>query len=151
MHLNKHSNIYEKDKLLLQLTMWEQDKSKTHIFFKHMTILYINMIQKYHWIVLEQHFPFLDFIYNYKTFIKPHKDISDQNMDGIYHATLNSHNLSFICPEIMVMYFLESLRNCEQLCYKHLELNLQLTRSYITNNAIQSGFRQKLEQYFKPL
>jgi len=51
----------------------------------------------------------------------------------------------------MVMYFPEILLNCEQLCYEHLELNLQLTRSYITNNASLSGFRQKLKQYFNLL
>jgi len=51
-----------------------------------------------------------------------HEDISVKNIDRIYHATLNSHNLSSTCPYIMIVYVLESLLNFEQLCYKHLEL-----------------------------
>jgi hypothetical protein len=31
-HLSKHSNLYEKDKLLLQEIMWEQDTLITHSY-----------------------------------------------------------------------------------------------------------------------
>jgi len=51
----------------------------------------------------------------------------------------------------MVLDFLESLTNCEQLFYKHLELILPLTRSHMAHKAMLSGFGQKLPQYFKQL
>ena len=51
----------------------------------------------------------------------------------------------------MVLEFLESLTNFEQLCYKHLELILLLTRSHMAHKATLSGFGQKLPQYFKQL
>jgi hypothetical protein len=44
---------------------------KLNIFYEHMAIVWINMIEQHYTKVMEQHFPFYDFYIIYKLFIKP--------------------------------------------------------------------------------
>ena len=58
-----------------------------------------------------------------------------QNMDRIWHATLDSNKLSYSFHNKVVIDFLEILANHAQLCYKHHKLIPKLTRSNITKKT----------------
>jgi hypothetical protein len=51
--------------------MWEQVNLKLKIFCEHKAMLWINMIEKHHTKVMEQHFLFYHIYIIYKLFIKP--------------------------------------------------------------------------------
>ena len=58
LHLNMYSNLYEKDKLLKQEIMWEQDKTNNSLMQQPMTMKFLPHI-KHHMSTMPQKFHFI--------------------------------------------------------------------------------------------